>query len=172
DVLIDVPGITVTINSDPVVSSLNSAAGIVIANSSLTVTASSVIDGDLTVNPGESLTADGVGVTVTVNGAATVNGALLAALNGAVINLPTAPSFNDSRLTIQGAGATINAAAVTDVDAARFSVSDGGTFTLAAGATSHTSSSGMGISEKRTLFSAEGAGTVLDLSALQSVTAT
>ncbi len=111
--------------------------------------------------------------------------------DNATVNATSLTSFNNSSLTF-GAGATFNAPNLVDVSSsviniapgqtltmgtlininnARLAVSDGETFGTAYGDVSATAYSSTGLTNNYTLFSANGGGSVLDLSSLQSINA-
>ena len=92
DVVINQPGITVTINSNVDINSLSSTANISIASGEMLLHADSNIDGDLTLDNNTDLRATD-GATVDVNGNATIDGGNLEATGGAVINVPNATSY-------------------------------------------------------------------------------
>src|SRR5690606_30244322 len=79
------------------------------------------------------------------------------------LDAPQLVSFTSSRLDL-GRNQTLNAPLFENIDNSRFFLSGGAQFSVAA-----TSYSATGVGINQTLFSASGAGTLLDLSSLQSI---
>ena len=99
DVLINVPGVTVTISS--AVASVNSITcddPLVISGGGLTVADNSTIGGGLTMTGG-SLTASGALVSLIVTGTTTVSLANLYALGGATLSLPQLTTYSKAAAT-------------------------------------------------------------------------
>jgi hypothetical protein len=155
------PSGATTVNRLSLIGSLNVTGG------SLTVLANSFISGDLTVNSGQSIIADGADTHLSVLGTASIDEAQITATNGARISIPMATTFEHGTLTIDGGA--IELPALTSIDHARINLSNGAEFVLSDGVTTYDSSGGMGTNENRTMFSADGAGTRLDLSSLVSM---
>jgi len=84
----------------------------------LTVAANSIISGPLTMTGG-SLTASGIGATLTANGTSTVAGASLYAASGGQLSLPGLTSSSDSNDTfsVDGTGSVLNLSALTTLTA-------------------------------------------------------
>ncbi len=102
----------------------------------------------------------------------------LARLENSVITLPstgtaTFPQLTDLlNTTVSLAGtAALNAPGLTSIDHSRIHLTDGASYALPAGITTYDASGGVGTNEKRTLFSADGTDSSLNLSSLQSITA-
>ena len=170
NVLIDVSVDETTIvhpSGDTIVNSLQLIGNFDLSGGTLTVLANSVIDGDLTVGADREIIADGNNLNFSVTGAAAIDQARITAANGATISMPAATSFQSGILTISGG--TVELPALTNIDLSLFNLSDGASFMLPATVTGYDSSGGMGTNEQRTVFSADGAGTVLDLSPLESM---
>jgi subtilase family serine protease len=128
------------------------------------------VNGGLTVNASRGLTVLGSNTTFTANGPTTINSAVLRAQNGASLHLPEAHAFTSGQLILSN-NATATLSALTNVNLTRFLLYSGATFALPPSVTGYSSSGGMGISEQRTIMLAQGAGTRLDLSSLQSLDA-
>ena len=79
------------------------------------------------------------------------------------LTAPLLVNFLNSKLTL-GSNQTINAPQFTNIDNSRFDLRDGAQFSVAA-----TSYSATGRTGSDTLFFVSGAGTVLDLSSVQSI---
>ena len=168
-VIINLPGTnaTIVINANATVGSVQCEESLAISNGTLTVTAgASRVNGGLTVISGRGLAARGSNTTFTASGPTVIDGASLTALNGASLDLPGASSFTSGWLTLSN-NATASLAGLTNVDLTRFLLYAGANFTLPASVTNYSSSGGIGMNEQRTIMLAQGAGTRLDLSALQ-----
>ena len=76
--------------------------------------------------------------------------------------------FTNSTLIMDGT-ANFQRSVFTDVDHSRFILSGGAVFALPASLTNCDSSGGMGTNEQRAVFSADGVGTLLDLSSLETM---
>ena len=166
DVRITSGGFEITINGDARIFGLESAADLRVTGS-LTVLGTGTISGALIVDPGARVTVDGASSSLRADGSTTIDGAELDALNGGLLELPAATSFTDGIATLSGG--SLDMPGLTTIDRSRFQVSGGSTFTLASGVASYSSSVGVGFNEDRTMLSADGTGTVLDLSALTTI---
>ena len=168
DVVADVPGLaTITVANNVTVGSLQSEEALLVSGGTFALTSgASWVNGGLTVNASRGLAAQGSNVTLTASGPTVIDGALLTALNGASLDLPAALSFTSGRLTLSN-NATASLAGLTNVNLTRFLLYAGATFALPSSVTNYSASGGMGINEQRTIMLAQGAGTRLDLSALQ-----
>ena len=171
DVIADVEEeVTITVAGNTTVGSLRCEENLHITGGTLMVTdGDSWVNGSLTVNAARGLTVQGSNTTFTANGPTTINGAVLRAQQGGHLYLPEAATFTSGQLILTNA--TANLPALTNVNLSRFLLYDGATYTLPPAITNYNSSGGMGISEQRTIMLAQGAGTRLDLSALQSIDA-
>ena len=97
-----------------------------------------------------------------------INSSRLRVNDGTTFNAPLLTESINSTIELDGAS-TLNIGSLTDITLSRIRLTDGATFALPETLTSYSSSGGHGINEQRTIFSADGAGTVLDLSALEEV---
>jgi len=170
DVLIDKPGITVSINSAVTVHHLDCAASLRLNGSVFTVTGTATVAGDLASIGSTRIHVTTAGASLHVAGAATLDGAWLYTAAGGEIRMPGATSFSSGRLILDGAG-PVELGALTNLDHTRFFLTNGATFTASATVTTLSHSGGIGISEKRTIISVDGVGSRLDLSAVQSMDA-
>ena len=82
---------------------------------------------------------------------------------------PALSNYENSTVVLTGVGATLSAPALSTISRARFEVHDGATYSLPSAITSYSGSGGMGINEQRDIFIAEGSGSLLDLSSLESL---
>ena len=98
DVLIDMPGnITVTINSDVTIRSLQCEESLNVSAGSLTLTAgASHLNGTLTIAAGRVLTVSGPTASAIFNGHTTADGASLYATGGATLSLPKLHNYYKS----------------------------------------------------------------------------
>ncbi len=172
NVIANVPSlVTITVGNNVTVASLQSEEALLVSGGTFTVTSgTSWVNGGLMIKANQGLAVQGSNTTFTANGPTVVDGAVLTSQNGASLMLPAASSFTSGRLTLSN-NATASLAGLTNVNLTRFFLYDGATFTLPASVTNYSSSGGMGISERRTVMLAQGAGTRLDLSALQGLQA-
>ena len=169
DVVINVAGATptVTISSQvESVRSVNASDPLVISGGGLTVSATSTIGGTLSMTGG-TLTATGAGVVLTVTRATTFSGGNLTAEGGATLSLPglTAYTADSSTLEATGAGSLLdlsNVTSVTDTGADdQVEAMGGGTVDL----------SGLATMTADMDLEADGAGSMLDVPALASFSA-
>ena len=165
DVVIDVPAdIAVThAGGSTTVKSLISQEEFVIQGGAFGVTGASVVNGAFTMAAGTSLTADGIDASFEATAYSDIDGASLTSHDGGDFTFDQLRSFTAGVLTIDGPG-TFNAANVVDIDNSRFHLSDGAQAALPA-----KNYSARGLTSTQTLFSVDGPGTVLDLSALESI---
>ncbi len=180
DVLIDRPGVDITVtysSGTSSVRSLRSTEAFRIAGGSFTVTNSSRILGAFTIDSGASLTASGIDARFTATGSATINGANLFALNGGIISLPFATSyaagtqnFADRTFRAQGPGSLLDLSTLTSL------TGGGGIFAelfIEALGGGQVNLSGVStIPSGNVQVLADGAGSTVDLSALASFTDT
>ena len=175
DVVINVPGVTVTISSN--VESVNSITAddpLDISGGGLTVAANSTISDGLDMTGG-SLTASGSAVSFTVSGTTTVSGASLEAEAGATISMPALTSYtsdgSDVTTTLEatGLGSSLTLAKLASVTEGagktarhkrRSRVLAGGTVTLLALQNNQH--------RHRTILEGDGTGSVLNVAALTS----
>ncbi len=187
------PDRVIVVNSRPgfsnaAISQVDAAPGTeIVVDTNLFVYGTSVLGGSFIVLPGRSVSAlsplPGPGPNPTPGGAAaaatsqqtpfgighltvlgptTVDGASLSAIRGGTMDLDQATSFTGGLMTISGGG-SITATRLADIDNSRFELSDGAKLQPIASSYSAT-----GIRNGATLFSVDGTGTELDLSALLS----
>jgi hypothetical protein len=169
DILIIDSTVTVTLTSTVAPTSLSCEGAFTIGSSGhLTVMAASAVTQSFVMQAGATLTV--VGATFTANGAAEIQGAHINGINGGSVAIDHAVSADDLICSMAGGG-TLSLAGITQFDRCQLSVSGGSHFILPATVTSYSSSRGMGINEKAVLFSADGLGSRLDLSALASIEA-
>ncbi len=178
DVVINAPGVTVTINSDVDVNALTSTANLIVASGSLTIRDVSQIDGDLTVAPATTLTADGATTVVTVNGAAVVDSANLIATNGAELLLPTVASMvldrtsgNQPTIRAEGAGSLIDLSNATNLTQAvrtdaEIEALSGGTVDLSGVTSIDIAAGGFAFQQRDINVTADGPSSLVDLSGL------
>ena len=95
-----------------------------------------------------------------------LNNAAITLGSGSQFNAPNLVNFDGSRINL-APGQTFSTGILTSLDNARIGVSGGVAFSRIA-ATSYAST---GVNESATLFSAEGSGSILDLSSLTSINA-
>lgn len=169
DVIADVPDlVTITAANNVTVRSFQSEEALLISGGTFTLTeGTSWVNGGLTVNASRGLTVLGSNTTFTADGPTAINSAVLAARDGASFDLPTAHAFTSGQLILSN-NATATLPALTNVNLSRFLLYAGSTFELPPTVTAYNSSGGMGINEQRTIMLAQGAGTWLDLSSLQT----
>jgi len=117
-------------------------------------------------------------IHATLPPAAALSAPVLTRLENGSITLPDTASATFSQLnellntTVSLAGtAALNAPGMTSIDHSRIHLTAGASYALPSGITNYDSSGGVGTNEKRTLFSADGPGSSLNLSPLQSITA-
>lgn len=90
---------------------------------------------------------------------------------GTTFNAPTLTAAINSTIQLDGAS-TLNIGVLSDLTLSRVLLTNGATFALPSTLTTYSSSGGNGTNEQRTIFSADGAGTTLDLSSLQEIEGT
>jgi len=183
NVLIDKPGVTVTINSHVTIQGLDSTASIDIAGGSLTVQADSEINGDLTITAGQTLIAEGAAVLLTVNGATSIDGASIFARSGATLSLPAATTYaapqkfnTESFFRAEGAGSVLALPNLTAITSSTQSFTylnvealAGGQVDLA-GLDSITGPAGGTSNQRGIRVLADGVGSMIDLASLSSFT--
>ena len=177
DVVIDIPGVTVTIGSKvESVESIMADDPLDISGGGLTVTGDSTISGGLTMSGG-TLTASGSGVSLTATGTTTVPGASLYAVGGASLLLSNLASYtggagSSTTLEASGAGSLLNLPNLTTWEGSVYCCGNGGAFdqvsALAGGEVSladlTTDKGGA------THILAQGTGSVVDLPVLNNLT--
>ncbi len=89
---------------------------------------------------------------------------------GASAACPSLVNLLNTSVSLSGSG-LFTAANLANIDHSRFLLTAGAAYALPAAVTAYDSSGGVGTNEKRTLFSADGPDTTLDLSPLKSITA-
>lgn len=178
NVVINKPGVVVTINSAATVKSISSTSDIAIAATrSLTVSADSDITGGLSLGAGASLTASGAGTLLEITGTASVNGGRLFATGGATLSLPNVAGdtidFGSSAMTIRatGAGSQILLPGVTTLTLSqeRTSVIEallGGRVDLGGLTDVNIAVGGFDFQTRNIDFKADGAGSEIDLTSL------
>jgi hypothetical protein len=90
--------------------------------------------------------------------------------NGARVAAPALGQFLNSTLELSGSG-VFDHGTLSTVESSRFLLSGGATYVLPAHLQAFVSSAAFGMNESRTLFSATGSGTRLDLSSLTNIEA-
>ena len=164
DVLIDKSWVTVSISSDVNVAALQSDGSLKVAAGSLTVTADSTVDGDLTVGIGQRLRVTGSDVSFQANGLTTIDGATLVADEDATLILPNATSLISGNIFV-GISGSLEADNLADIDGTTLSAGDGGSVSLPA-VTSYTVPE---VSYLQVSFEAYGDGSVLELPNLTEI---
>ena len=171
--IINQPGLTVQYSGQTTsIQAIVSTATLDITSGGLTVTdGTSSLTGGLTVASGASLTAQGLGTTLTATGGTTINGANLYANSGATLSLPEAtgyalPSGGNAQLFATGVGSTLSLPNLTTIGTLTnwlyIEASQGGHIALPILNSVPNS--------YPVVFSADGNGSQLDLSALPTFT--
>jgi hypothetical protein len=173
--------LTVLYSATASIRSLNDGAGLDIAGGSLTVTSgASQVSGSLMVAAGAVLSSSGSGTSFTATGSATIDGANLYASGGAVLAFPdvteyagTTAGFASNTLQASGTGA---GNAPSRIDLSHATVLTGvtgnyGTVYIKALAGGEADLSEVASQPGGSLqFTADGAGSLIDLSALKALT--
>jgi len=178
NVVINKPGVVVTINSNVAINSINSSSDIALVTSrSLTISDDSEITGSLTLSANASVTAQGAGTQFDITGPAIVNGGKLFATGGAILSLPNIASntidFGSAAMTIRasGPGSQILLPGVTSLTLSQVRSSvieaiDGGRIDLNALTDVDIAVGGFSFQLRDINFKADGAGSEIDLSSL------
>jgi hypothetical protein len=168
---------TVTIQSGDTISAHSLTTGgnatLSITGGSLTIAANSTLAGTLTMTGG-TLTATGSGVMVSASGTATVSAANLYAQNGATLSLPNLTGYTGTTaatttLEATGAGSTLSLAGVTSLTQPG---SGSATYVEALAGGSVNLSAVQTIDTGPVRLVSDGAGSVLNLAQLSSLTGT
>ncbi|MEX2214850.1 MAG: LamG-like jellyroll fold domain-containing protein, partial [Phycisphaeraceae bacterium] len=178
NVVIDKPGVVVTISSDVAINSISSTSNIVVAaNRSLTISDDSDIVGSLTLSANASITAQGAGTQFDITGPAAVNGGKFFATGGAILSLPNITGntidFGSAAMTIRatGAGSQILLPGVTSLTLSQIRSSvieaiDGGRIDLSAVTDVSIAAGGFSFQLRDINFKVDGAGSEIDLTSL------
>ena len=134
----------------------------VTGNASLTLTGASDIAGILKVSNGADLIVDGINASLTVQNPL-LDGGDLISRNGGDFHFPTLQVFNSGTFQMQSPGGEFDTPQLINANSSSFYASGGGTLSLP----SITSFTGLG---QTATFQASGAGSVLDLRNLSSIT--